>query len=187
VAKPGLALFGQQPNRSLSRTRAKSLSRSHARPGHKQDGSTTLEFLAARTLLGGQSITPTVNSTSTSHSRSYSNSHTTLDSRSRSNSYSFLHSRSHSHSHSHSHSLGNQSKWKVKELRLQLLRMQKVMNQNGTRNRAAVIFGPVLHGPVQSKWKQKGTCTRPALSTTLVEIHMDMVNLVLFMYTIIMH
>ena len=181
MAKPGLALFGQQPNRSLSRTRAKSLSRSHARPGHKQDGSTTLEFLAARTLLGGQSITPTVNSTSTSHSRSYSNSHTTLDSRSRSNSYSFLHSRS------HSHSLCNQSKWKVKELRLQFLRMQKVMNQNGTRNRVAVIFGPVLHGPVQSKWKQKGTSTGPALSTTLVEIHMDTVNLVLFMYTIILH
>jgi hypothetical protein len=79
----------------------------------------------------------------------------------------------------------DQSKWKVKGLRLQLLRMQKVMNQNGPRNRAAVIFGP---GPVQRKWKQKGTCTGPALSTTLVEIHMDMVNLVLFiMYTIILH
>jgi len=53
----------------------------------------------------------------------------------------------------------DQSKWKVKELRLQFLRMQKVMNQNRPRNKAAVIFGPVLHGPVQSKGKQKGTCT----------------------------
>ena len=75
----------------------------------------------------------------------------------------------------------DQSKWKVKELRLQLLRMRKVMNRNGTRDRAAVIFGPILHGPVQSKWKQKGTCTGPALSTTLMD------NLFLFIYTVILY
>jgi hypothetical protein len=61
----------------------------------------------------------------------------------------------------------------------------KGMNQNGPRSSAAVIFGPVLHGPVQNKWKVKGTCTGPALSRTLIEIHMDMDNLFLFMYTII--
>lgn len=96
--------LGNSRTRSLSRARAKSLSRSHGRPGHKPDGSTTLEYLATRTLLGGQSIAPTVSVTYTSHSRSYSHSHTTSDTRTRSNSYSF--------SHSHSHSLGNTSSQK---------------------------------------------------------------------------
>ncbi|KAG1769879.1 hypothetical protein EV702DRAFT_1140557 [Suillus placidus] len=87
--------FGNSRTRSLSRARTKSLSRSH---GHKPEGSTTLEFLAARTLLGGQSIAPTVNVARTSHSRSHSHSHTRSNSRGRSSSYSFT--------HSHSHSLG---------------------------------------------------------------------------------
>lgn len=82
--------FGNSRTRSLSRARARSLSRSH---GHKQEGSTTLEFLATRTLLGGQSIAPTVNVARTSHSRSHSHS---SNSRGRSSSYSFT--RSHSHS-----------------------------------------------------------------------------------------
>lgn len=87
--------FGNSRTRSLSRARARSLSRSH---GHKTEGSTALEFLAARTLLGGQNIAPTVNVARTSHSRSHSHSHTSSNSRGRSSSYSFT--------HSHSHSLG---------------------------------------------------------------------------------
>lgn len=85
--------LGNSRTRSLSRARARSLSRSH---GHKSEGSTTLEFLAARTLLGGQSITPTINVARTSHSRSHSHSHTRSNSRGRSSSYSFTHSQSHS-------------------------------------------------------------------------------------------
>ncbi|KAG2127112.1 hypothetical protein DEU56DRAFT_958915 [Suillus clintonianus] len=56
--------FGNSRTRSLSRARARSLSRSHSRPGHKQEGSTTLEYLAACTLLGAQSIAPAVNAAS---------------------------------------------------------------------------------------------------------------------------
>lgn len=87
--------FGNSRTRSLSRARVRSLSQSH---GQKSEGSTTLEFLAARTLLGGQSIAPTVNVARTSHSRSHSHSHTRSNSRGRSSSYSFT--------QSHSHSLG---------------------------------------------------------------------------------
>ncbi|KAG1823801.1 uncharacterized protein BJ212DRAFT_1326768 [Suillus subaureus] len=85
--------FGNSRTRSLSRARARSLSRSH---GHKPEGSTTLEYLAARTLLGGQGIAPTVNVARSSHSRSHSYSHASSNSRGRSSSYSFT--RSHSHS-----------------------------------------------------------------------------------------
>ncbi|KAG2128965.1 hypothetical protein DEU56DRAFT_956907 [Suillus clintonianus] len=90
--------FGNSRTRSLSRTRARSLSRSHSRPGHKQEGSTTLEYLAACTLLGAQSIAPTVNAARSSHSRSHSHSHsqTHSNSRGRSSSYSFTGSQSHS-------------------------------------------------------------------------------------------
>ncbi|OJA14594.1 hypothetical protein AZE42_12905 [Rhizopogon vesiculosus] len=96
--------LGNSRTRSLSRARTKSLPRNLGRPRHKPEGSTALEILAARTLLGGQSIDPTVSVTYTSHSRSYSDSHTMSDTRTHSNLYSF--------SHSHSHSVGNTSSQK---------------------------------------------------------------------------
>ncbi|KAG0699187.1 hypothetical protein DFH29DRAFT_1015714 [Suillus ampliporus] len=101
----GPSISGHKPQtRSLSRARARSLSRSHGRPGHKPEGSTALEFVAARTLLGSQSIAPTVNVASTPHSRSYSHSHNCSHSRTRYNSYSFTHSHTHAYSLGHSNS-----------------------------------------------------------------------------------
>lgn len=99
--------LGNKHARSFSRARSKSLSEKHVFNGDKPDtakSGSNFEYLAARALLGSQSVQPRVltkkssNSLSHFHSKSYSQAtHSTP--------ILFHSSQSHSRSHAHSHSL----------------------------------------------------------------------------------
>ncbi|KIJ14660.1 hypothetical protein PAXINDRAFT_169592 [Paxillus involutus ATCC 200175] len=102
--------LGNKHTRSLSRVRSRSVSENHVRGRRKSEGGkgqSHLEFLAARTLLGNQSVMPMVHvskpsGSSSSHSKSYSHSHSQ-------SSHSHTHSQT-SHSHSYSLTTSNSSK-----------------------------------------------------------------------------
>ncbi|KAF9233407.1 hypothetical protein BU15DRAFT_80158 [Melanogaster broomeanus] len=102
--------LGNKHTRSLSRARSKSVSDNYARGRRKSESSKSqshLEFLAARTLLGSQSVMPKVHvskpSSTSSHSNPYSHSHSQ-------SALSHTHSHTYSHSHSHSLTTSNSSK-----------------------------------------------------------------------------
>ncbi|KAI6040859.1 hypothetical protein EDC04DRAFT_2673005 [Pisolithus marmoratus] len=104
--------LGNKHARSFSRTRSKSLSEKRI---HKKGSKSNFEYLAARALLGSQSITPRIliNKSSDTTSHSHSHSHSTTYSHATHSTPTLLHSshsRSQSHGHSHSLSTSNSSK-----------------------------------------------------------------------------
>ncbi|KIK93989.1 hypothetical protein PAXRUDRAFT_26108 [Paxillus rubicundulus Ve08.2h10] len=101
--------LGNKHTRSLSRVRSGSVSEKYIRGRRKSEGGkgqSHLEFLAARTLLGNQSVMPMVHvsqpsGSSSSHSKSYSHSYSQ-------SSHSHTYSQT-SHSHSYSLTTSNSS------------------------------------------------------------------------------
>ncbi|KAH7887119.1 hypothetical protein F5I97DRAFT_1927401 [Phlebopus sp. FC_14] len=105
--------LGNSHARSMSRARSKSLSEKQARVLRKPDnskGESNFDFLVTRTLLGSQSVTPTIHvaakrRTASLHSKSYS--HCPSHSRTQTN---LSCTQSHGHSQSHSMSTSHSSK-----------------------------------------------------------------------------